>query len=73
MKYTKALFNLNFKQRKTTIEKAFTTNINYEYKDKKILILDDIISTGSTMKKIASLLKAKGAKEITGLTLSYTT
>ena len=40
-----------------------------EVKDKNVVIVDDMIDTGTTFVKCAEALKANGAKDITGLTV----
>jgi ribose-phosphate pyrophosphokinase len=44
-------------------------NIIGEVKDKNILIVDDMIDTGTTFVKCAEALKEKGALEIIGVTV----
>ena len=45
---------------------------NVELKDKKILLVDDIYTTGSTIKSCVELLKKKGAKRIEVLVIAKT-
>lgn len=39
--------------------------------DKKILIIDDVCTTGSTLNECAKILKAHGARAVLGLTLAH--
>ena len=41
-----------------------------EIKEKKILLLDDVYATGSTMDECAKILKEAGAKEVMGITVA---
>lgn len=54
-KDTMPLYNLSFSQREQMIKNAF--KISYDVKDKNILLIDDIVTTGSTIKEISSSLK----------------
>ncbi len=44
----------------------------YDYKMKKIIIFDDIITTGTTFKFIKNALLKKGASAVTGIFLGKT-
>ncbi|HEV8601608.1 MAG TPA: phosphoribosyltransferase family protein, partial [Patescibacteria group bacterium] len=41
-----------------------------EFKNAKILLVDDVVTTGSTLNEIAKLLKKTGAKEVWAATLA---
>ena len=51
-------------QRNRNIQNAFTINDFSKIKDKRILLVDDITTTGSTIFECARVLKKAGAKEI---------
>ncbi len=53
--------------RKKEIEGAFLIKNKNEVKNKKIILLDDVATTLSTLSEAAKLLKDSGAKEIWGL------
>lgn len=57
-------------ERKNNISGAFQLQETTELFGQNVLLLDDVTTTSATMIEAASLLKASGAKEITGLTLA---
>ena len=77
-KDTKSQFGLNLKKRKENIKDAFTIDPNYlitlprrqANQLPNILLVDDILTTGSTLLEAARVLKKNGAKKVWGLTLS---
>lgn len=62
-KSTIAQKNLNDKERQENIKNAFKIT-NNEVKLNKILLVDDIYTTGSTMDAVAGVLRENGVKEI---------
>lgn len=44
-------------------------DVESSVKDKDILVIEDIVDTGKTLKKVIEILKAKGAKEVKICTL----
>lgn len=56
--------SLNKYQRKTNIEGAFYIEENQNIQGKKVILLDDIYTTGNTIEECSHLLKKAGAKEI---------
>ena len=67
-KDTKAQFSLNKKDRFNNIKNAF--KVNKDIKGINILIIDDVITTGSTIREISKVLYAAGAKKVKCLTVS---
>lgn len=65
---TKAQFNLNKKDRFINIKNAF--KVNRDIVGINILIIDDVITTGSTIREISKVLYAAGAKKVKCLTVS---
>lgn len=67
-KNTKSQAKLNKKQRAENIKSAF--RLNRGCYGKKIMIVDDIFTTGSTLNECAKQLKLAGAKEVWGLVIA---
>jgi len=61
---------LNLKDRISNLENAFKIIKSENIKDKNILLIDDVSTTGSTLFSAASLLKKSGAKKIIALTVA---
>lgn len=59
-------------QRRQNLQGSFKVTAPGELKDKKILLLDDVFTTGSTVSVIADLLRQQGAGEIFVITLVNT-
>ena len=57
-------------KRKSNVAKAFF--VSKDVINKKIILVDDIFTTGATIQSCSKELKTKGAKEIIILTLSKT-
>ncbi len=69
-KLTSSQVNLSKKEREKNILRAFSVERTEEIRDKNILILDDIFTTGSTVEECARELKKAKAKNIFILTLA---
>lgn len=69
---TNHLYDKNADERKKELAGAFATveGAEVKIKGKRILILDDIVTTGATMSECAEILKSSGASEIYGLALA---
>lgn len=61
-KYTKPQVKLNVEERKRNIENAFSLTGNPS--NKKILLVDDLVTSGSTANELAKLLKQASASEV---------
>lgn len=71
IKDTKKQFNLHKNERVKNIRNAFDININEGIeKNTKLLVIDDITSTGITLEEIIKVLKKNGYNNITSLTLA---
>jgi ComF family protein len=61
---------LSREERQQNTKGVFWINHNYDITGKKILIVDDIYTTGATMNAAAEELIRAGAKEVFGLTIA---
>ncbi len=64
---TKSQTELSKEERFRNMEKAFGFREGYEVKGKKVILVDDVMTTGATLNAAASVLKEKGAKEVYGI------
>jgi ComF family protein len=67
---TPAQAGLTNAQRRTNVAGAFVWNKKYSVKDRHVLLVDDVLTTGATASACASVLKRAGAKRVTVLTLA---
>lgn len=71
IKETKSQFGLKLKERKENLKNAFTIIPNILIaQHPNVLLIDDILTTGSTLLEAARILKKNGAKKVYGLTLA---
>ena len=68
-KSTPPQVGLSQAQRKTNLNGAFALADKQKLAGKKILLIDDVTTTGTTIKKCAAILKKSGA-QVTALTLA---
>ena len=69
-RHTKEQNKLNKSGRIDNLKDAFKLKRPEEVKGKSILLIDDIVTTGSTFMECAKVLKENGAREITALALT---
>lgn len=62
--------SLNKDRRKTNVTGTYSINNKEVIKNKKILLVDDIYTTGATVNECSKILKESGAKEVIVLTLA---
>jgi ComF family protein len=70
---TKPQFGLNKEQRKSNIEGAFRIihkHSNAQMHKSLVILVDDVWTTGATMRECAMVLKQSGVKEIWGIALA---
>lgn len=63
-KITKNQSELNRDERKTNIINSFIIQNGEKIKEKRILLIDDIVTTGATVNECSRMLKENGAKEV---------
>jgi len=69
-KETKSQFGLKLNDRKENLKNAFALNPGREMLNPNVFLVDDILTTGSTLLEAAKILKKNGAKKVWGLTLA---
>ncbi|MCX5751479.1 MAG: ComF family protein [Candidatus Saganbacteria bacterium] len=69
-KETLPQFKLKREERIKNLDRAFQIITPALVKDKKILLVDDIYTTGTTLGECGKVLAVAGTKQITGLTLA---
>ena len=67
-RFTVSQTTLNKEERQANMANAFT--VEKDVTDKSILVVDDVLTTGSTTSACAQVLKTAGAKQVHVLTLS---
>ncbi len=68
-KNTPFLHTFNKKEREKTLKDAFELALSFDPNGKTIVLLDDILTSGSTVKAVADVLRKRGCARITVLTL----
>jgi ComF family protein len=72
VKETPSQMGLDRTTRKSNLEGAFALNPAYDISHKNIIIVDDVVTTGTTLITCAKILKAHGARKIKAVTVSRT-
>ena len=70
IKNTAPQSTLNKAERKSNLKGAYAVKNETVIKNKKVLILDDVYTTGSTAKECSKLLKSAGVKHIGVITIA---
>lgn len=73
-RHTAAQTTLHFRKRRNNLRLAFGINQNYmeSIRDKNIMIVDDVFTTGSTVDECAKILKENGVGRVFVLTIAKT-
>ena len=72
IKKTMPQAELNYKQRQTNLIDVFKVGNKSVFKNKNVLIVDDIFTTGATIDNCASVIKKAGANKVFALTVAHT-
>lgn len=72
VKNTQTQTNLTYKERQKNLDNAFIIKDKSEFKDKTILLIDDVLTTGSTADHCSIALKKAKAKDVYVLTFAST-
>lgn len=67
-RYAESQINFGFEERQINVEDAFQIHANIA--GKKILLVDDVYTTGATLNECAKTLRIGGATEVYGLTVA---
>lgn len=70
MKNTVSQTTLNMSEREENVHGAFSILHKTKIKSKRIIIIDDVITTGATVKEIAKILKEAGAEKVFALSVA---
>ncbi len=69
-RHTPSQGHLKAKERFNNVKKAFSFNSKYQVKDKTIILIDDVYTTGATVQECAKALLNAGAAKVHVLTLA---
>jgi competence protein ComFC len=67
---TRSQFGLNLKERKENLKNAFILSSKFSVQGLNMFLVDDILTTGSTLLEAAKVLKRNGARKVWGLVLA---
>ncbi len=61
---------LSEKEREKNVSEAFICQNHHLFKNKKIILVDDVYTTGSTIQECAKILKKAGAEQVWGVVVA---
>jgi len=72
IRHTKSQTKLNREERIENVRGAFVFNANYSDKitEKKVIVVDDVITTGSTINEVIQVVRQHSKSEVMGCTLA---
>ena len=73
IRYTPSQGKFSPEQRKKNVTNAFRINSHISVKEKAVLLVDDVLTTGATANECAKVLLKAGAKRVDLLTFTVTT
>ncbi len=69
-RYTRPQVDLDPAEREENVKGAFAVERPEEFKEKRVLLLDDVYTTGATVRECAKVLKKAGAEAVYVLTVA---
>jgi competence protein ComFC len=69
-KNTRDQTNLNAEERERNVRGAFAVRGQIVPKGERVILVDDVMTTGATLKECSRVLKEAGVKEVAGVTLA---
>lgn len=70
IRWTEPQINLTAAQRRDNVKGAFGVRDTDAVRGRRVLLVDDVYTTGSTVKECAGVLKASGAREVAVVTVA---
>jgi ComF family protein len=70
IRYTPQQTGLSREQRLRNIKGAFLVRQDADFKDKTVMLVDDVMTTGATLHECAKAVKSAGAKKVFAFTLA---
>jgi ComF family protein len=69
-RYTESQTRFSRKERLQNLRNAFELHKSSSVLGKRLLLVDDVLTTGSTLDECARILKARGAESVRGITVA---
>lgn len=69
-RHTLPQVDLNEKERLKNVQGVFDCQEHLKIKNKNVILIDDVLTTGATMEECARILKRNGVREVWGLVLA---